>query len=104
MSKQQKVALITGITSQDGYYLAELLLEKGYVVHCIKRRASSFNTERIGLVPGSTCQSSGFDLPLWRLSDTSNLVRISQEWQPDEIYSLGAQSQVAVSFESPEAS
>jgi GDPmannose 4,6-dehydratase len=103
MSKQQKVALITGITGQDGSYLAEFLLDKEYVVHGIKRRASSFNTERIDhLYQDPHVNHRNLILHYGDLSDTSNLVRIIQECQPDEIYNLGAQSHVAVSFESPE--
>lgn len=103
MSEQQKVALITGITGQDGSYLAEFLLEKDYIVHGIKRRASSFNTERIDhLYQDPHVNHREFILHYGDLSDTSNLVRIIQEVQPDEIYNLGAQSHVAVSFESPE--
>ena len=98
-----KTALITGITGQDGLYLAELLLEKGYIVHGIKRRASLFNTQRIDhLYQDPHIQNANFSLHYGDLSDTSNLVRIVQETQPDEIYNLGAQSHVAVSFESPE--
>ena len=103
MSEQQKVALITGITGQDGSYLTEFLLEKGYVVHGIKRRSSSFNTERIDhLYHDPHVNHRDLILHYGDLSDTSNLVRIIQECQPDEIYNLGAQSHVAVSFESPE--
>jgi GDPmannose 4,6-dehydratase len=99
----QKVALITGITGQDGSYLAEFLLEKGYIVHGIKRRASSFNTQRLDhIYQGPHIENAHFNLHYGDLSDTSNLVRIIQETQPDEIYNLGAQSHVAVSFESPE--
>ncbi|EMI52238.1 GDP-mannose 4,6-dehydratase [Rhodopirellula sallentina] len=98
-----KRALITGITGQDGSYLAELLLEKGYEVHGIKRRASSFNTERIDHIYQSPhAENKRFQLHYGDLTDTSNLTRIVQEVQPDEIYNLGAQSHVAVSFESPE--
>ncbi len=98
-----KVALITGITGQDGSYLAEFLLEKGYIVHGIKRRASSFNTQRIDhIYQDPHIDNANFKLHYGDLSDTSNLVRIVQETQPDEIYNLGAQSHVAVSFESPE--
>ena len=98
-----KVALITGITGQDGSYLAEFLLEKGYVVHGIKRRASSFNTQRIDHVyQDPHVENAKFTLHYGDLSDSSNLIRIVQETQPDEIYNLGAQSHVAVSFESPE--
>ena len=99
----QKVALITGITGQDGSYLAEFLLEKGYTVHGIKRRASSFNTQRVDhIYQDPHVDNANFNLHYGDLSDTSNLVRIVQETQPDEIYNLGAQSHVAVSFESPE--
>ena len=99
----KKVALITGITGQDGSYLAEFLLEKGYVVHGIKRRASSFNTQRIDhIYQDPHIENANFKLHYGDLSDTSNLIRIIQETQPDEIYNLGAQSHVAVSFESPE--
>jgi len=102
MSKE-KVALITGITGQDGSYLAELLLEKGYIVHGIKRRASLFNTERIDhLYQDPHVSRPNLILHYGDLTDTSNLVRIIQQSQPDEIYNLGAQSHVAVSFESPE--
>ena len=98
-----KVALITGITGQDGSYLAEFLLEKGYIVHGIKRRASSFNTQRVDhIYQDPHVDNANFKLHYGDLSDTSNLVRIIQETQPDEIYNLGAQSHVAVSFESPE--
>ena len=98
-----KVALITGITGQDGSYLAEFLLEKGYVVHGIKRRASLFNTERIDhLYEDPHVNHPHLILHYGDLTDTSNLVRIIQQTQPDEIYNLGAQSHVAVSFESPE--
>lgn len=98
-----KVALITGVTGQDGSYLAEFLLEKGYVVHGIKRRASSFNTDRIDhIFQDPHVESPRFHLHYGDLSDTSNLIRIVQEVRPDEIYNLGAQSHVAVSFESPE--
>ena len=98
-----KVALITGITGQDGSYLAELLLEKSYIVHGIKRRASSFNTERIDhLYQDPHINHPNLILHYGDLTDTSNLVRIIQQCQPDEIYNLGAQSHVAVSFEEPE--
>ncbi len=100
---QPKVALITGITGQDGSYLAEFLLEKGYIVHGIKRRASLFNTQRIDhIYLDLHIEHANFKLHYGDLSDTSNLIRIVQETQPDEIYNLGAQSHVAVSFESPE--
>ena len=99
----EKVALITGITGQDGSYLAEFLLGKGYKVHGIKRRASSFNTVRIDhLYQDPHIDGADLTLHYGDLSDTSNLVRIIQQTQPDEIYNLGAQSHVAVSFESPE--
>ncbi|MDA7619612.1 GDP-mannose 4,6-dehydratase [Akkermansiaceae bacterium] len=98
-----KKALITGITGQDGSYLAELLLEKGYEVHGIKRRASSFNTERVDhIYEDPHVESARFKLHYGDLTDTSNLTRIISEIQPDEVYNLGAQSHVAVSFESPE--
>ena len=98
-----KVALITGVTGQDGSYLAEFLLEKGYTVHGIKRRASQFNTDRVDhIYQDPHVQNVRFKLHYGDLSDTSNLVRVIQESQPDEIYNLGAQSHVAVSFESPE--
>jgi len=98
-----KVALISGITGQDGSYLAEFLLEKGYTVHGIKRRSSSFNTDRVDhIYQDPHSENARFKLHYGDLSDTSNLVRIVQETQPDEIYNLGAQSHVAVSFESPE--
>jgi len=103
MNMTKKVALITGITGQDGSYLAEFLLEKGYIVHGIKRRASSFNTQRIDhIYQDPHIENANFKLHYGDLTDTSNLVRIIQETQPDEIYNLGAQSHVAVSFESPE--
>lgn len=98
-----KKALITGVTGQDGSYLAEFLLEKGYEVHGIKRRASSFNTQRVDhIFQDPHVDNQRFILHYGDLSDTSNLVRIIQQVQPDEIYNLGAQSHVAVSFESPE--
>ena len=98
-----KTALITGTTGQDGSYLAEFLLEKGYRVHGIKRRASLFNTQRVDhIYQDPHTQNANFTLHYCDLTDTSNLVRIVQETQPDEIYNLGAQSHVAVSFESPE--
>ena len=99
----QKTALITGITGQDGSYLAEFLLEKGYKVHGIKRRASSFNTQRVDhIYQDPHIDNANFTLHYGDLSDSSNLTRIIQQTQPDEIYNLGAQSHVAVSFESPE--
>ncbi|WP_035515655.1 GDP-mannose 4,6-dehydratase [Pseudohaliea rubra] len=98
-----KKALITGITGQDGSYLAEFLLEKGYEVHGIKRRASLFNTERIDhLYQDPHEEDKRLILHYGDLTDASNLIRVVQEVQPDEIYNLGAQSHVAVSFESPE--
>ena len=98
-----KKALITGITGQDGSYLAELLLEKGYAVHGIKRRASSFNTSRIDhLYQDPHEQDPRLVLHYGDLTDSTNLIRIIQQVQPDEIYNLGAQSHVAVSFEAPE--
>ncbi|MFM1900907.1 MAG: GDP-D-mannose 4,6-dehydratase, partial [Cyanobacteriota bacterium] len=98
-----KTALITGITGQDGSYLAELLLEKGYVVHGIKRRASSFNTTRIDHLYQDPHESDPrLVLHYGDLTDSTNLIRIIQQVQPDEIYNLGAQSHVAVSFEAPE--
>jgi GDPmannose 4,6-dehydratase len=98
-----KVALITGITGQDGSYLTEFLLEKGYIVHGIKRRASSFNTARIDhLYRDPHTQGVRLFLHHGDLTDSSNLIRIIQQTQPDEIYNLAAQSHVAVSFESPE--
>jgi len=101
MSK--KVALITGVTGQDGAYLAELLLGKGYEVHGIKRRASSFNTDRIDhLYQDPHVDNQRFKLHYGDLTDSTNLIRIVQEVQPDEIYNLAAMSHVAVSFESPE--
>jgi GDPmannose 4,6-dehydratase len=103
MTTLPKVALITGISGQDGSYLAELLLEKGYIVHGIKRRASSFNTQRVDhIYQDPHIDNARFKLHYGDLSDTSNLIRIVQETQPDEIYNLGAMSHVAVSFESPE--
>src|SRR6202012_5380061 len=98
-----KRALITGITGQDGAYLAELLLEKGYEVHGIKRRSSSFNTTRIEhLYQDPHVANRRLFLHYGDLTDSTNLLRIVQSVQPDEIYNLGAQSHVAVSFESPE--
>lgn len=98
-----KVALITGITGQDGSYLAELLLEKGYEVHGMKRRASSFNTQRIDhLYQDIHNKGAKFKLHYGDLTDSSNLIRLIQEIQPDEIYNLAAQSHVKVSFDSPE--
>jgi len=102
MSKN-KVALITGVTGQDGSYLAELLLEKGYEVHGIKRRASSLNTQRVDhIYQDSHEMNQNFFLHYGDLTDSSNLTRIIKDVQPDEVYNLGAQSHVAVSFECPE--
>lgn len=99
----KKTALLTGITGQDGSYLAEFLLKKGYVVHGIKRRASQFNTQRIDhIYQDRHIENAQFKLHYGDLSDATNLIRIVQETQPDEIYNLGAQSHVAVSFDSPE--
>ena len=98
-----KVALITGVTGQDGSYLAEYLLEKGYEVHGIKRRGSLFNTQRVDhIYEDPHVDNQHFVLHYGDLSDSTNLIRIVQEVQPDEVYNLGAQSHVAVSFESPE--
>lgn len=98
-----KTALITGVTGQDGSYLAELLLEKGYEVHGIKRRASSFNTTRIDhIYEDPQTDNARFKMHYGDLTDSSNLTRILSEVQPDEVYNLGAQSHVAVSFDAPE--
>src|SRR6202167_1419459 len=98
-----KHALITGVTGQDGAYLAELLLDKGYEVHGIKRRASSFNTDRIDhLYQDPHDRNVRLKLHYGDLTDSTNLIRIIQEVQPDEIYNLAAQSHVAVSFETLE--
>jgi GDPmannose 4,6-dehydratase len=98
-----KTALITGITGQDGSYLAELLLEKGYEVHGIKRRSSLFNTARVDhIYQDPHIENSRFHLHYGDLTDSSNLIRIMKEVEPDEVYNLGAQSHVAVSFEVPE--
>ncbi|MEI7784016.1 MAG: GDP-mannose 4,6-dehydratase [Betaproteobacteria bacterium] len=103
MSDTKKIALITGVTGQDGSYLAEFLLEKGYIVHGIKRRTSLFNTDRIDhLYRDRHEKDVRFFLHHGDLTDSSSLVRIIQEVQPDEIYNLAAQSHVAVSFEEPE--
>ena len=102
VDNKKKVALITGITGQDGSYLAEFLLEKGYEVHGIKRRASLFNTERIDHIYEDPHTNPKLKLHYGDLTDTSNLIRILKEVQPDEVYNLGAQSHVAVSFEVPE--
>ena len=98
-----KTALITGITGQDGAYLAELLLGEGYAVHGIKRRASSFNTERVDhLYQDPHLPGGRFFMHYGDLTDATNLIRIVQETQPDELYNLAAQSHVQVSFETPE--
>lgn len=100
---QQKVALITGITGQDGAYLAEFLLKKGYIVHGLKRRSSLFNTDRIDhLYQDPHIAKRDFVLHFGDLTDSTNLIRIVQETQPDEIYNLAAQSHVKVSFDTPE--
>jgi GDPmannose 4,6-dehydratase len=100
---QERVALITGVTGQDGSYLAQLLLEKGYIVHGIKRRASSFNTQRIDHLYRDPHEDGvRFFLHHGDMTDSSSLLRIIQQTQPDEIYNLAAQSHVAVSFEEPE--
>src|SRR6187549_2117409 len=102
-SPAKETALITGVTGQDGAYLAELLLKKGYEVHGIKRRASSFNTTRIDhLYQDPHVEARNFILHYGDMTDSSNLIRIVQQVQPDEIYNLAAQSHVAVSFEEPE--
>ena len=103
MTKKDKIALITGVTGQDGAYLAEFLLNKGYIVHGIKRRTSLFNTDRIDhLYRDRHEKDVRFFLHHGDLTDTSSLIRIIQQTQPDEIYNLAAQSHVAVSFEEPE--
>ncbi|HLP97541.1 MAG TPA: GDP-mannose 4,6-dehydratase [Sideroxyarcus sp.] len=103
MNQANKVALITGITGQDGAYLAELLLKKGYVVHGVKRRSSLFNTDRIDhLYQDPHVDNAKFKLHYGDLTDSTNLIRIIQQVQPDEIYNLAAMSHVAVSFETPE--
>src|SRR3954452_8840804 len=100
---REKTALITGITGQDGAYLAELLLEKGYIVHGLKRRSSSFNTSRIEhLYEDPHVENPRFILHFGDMTDSTNLIRVVQETQPDEIYNLAAQSHVQVSFETPE--
>ncbi len=99
----QKVALITGVTGQDGAYLSEFLLNKGYIVHGIKRRSSSFNTQRVDhLYVDPHAENVRFFMHYGDMSDATNLIRIVQETQPDEIYNLAAQSHVQVSFETPE--
>ena len=103
LGTKRKVALITGITGQDGSYLAEFLLKKNYIVHGIKRRSSSFNTQRIDhLYIDPHITNANFILHYGDLTDSTNLIRIIQDIKPDEIYNLGAQSHVAVSFETPE--
>src|SRR3990167_7552631 len=98
-----KIALITGITGQDGAYLAEFLLEKGYIVHGIKRRSSLFNTDRIDhLYQDPHTKNRRFILHYGDMTDSTSLLRIIQQVQPDEIYNLAAQSHVSVSFEEPE--
>jgi GDPmannose 4,6-dehydratase len=102
-NSKPKTALITGVTGQDGSYLAELLLEKGYTVHGVKRRASSFNTERIDHLYVDPHEGSpAFFLHYGDMTDATNIIRIVQETQPDEVYNLAAQSHVQVSFETPE--
>jgi GDPmannose 4,6-dehydratase len=103
MNTDKKVALITGVTGQDGSYLAELLLEKEYIVHGIKRRASSFNTQRVDHIYMDQHENNvNFKMHYGDLTDSTNLIRIIQETQPDEIYNLGAMSHVKVSFDLPE--
>src|SRR2546423_375057 len=103
MSGKRKTALITGITGQDGAYLAELLLAKGYAVHGVKRRSSSFNTIRVDhLYSDPHVHGAPFRMHYGDLTDSTNLIRIVQEIRPDEIYNLAAQSHVKVSFETPE--
>src|SRR3954454_15665314 len=98
-----KVALISGVTGQDGAYLAELLLSKGYVVHGVKRRSSSLNTARVDHIYADPhVESTNFLLHYGDMTDATNLIRIVQETQPTEIYNLAAQSHVQVSFETPE--
>ena len=94
----QKIALITGVTGQDGGYLAQLLLDKGYIVHGLRRRSSSYNMPRIDHLLGH----QNFHLHYSDMTDSTNLFRLVKETQPDEIYNLAAQSHVAVSFETPE--
>jgi len=102
-NNSMKVALITGVTGQDGSYLAELLLQKGYLVHGLKRRSSLFNTDRIDrLYQDPHEENIRFKLHYGDLTDSTNLIRVIQEVQPDEIYNLAAQSHVKVSFETPE--
>src|SRR6201987_5127982 len=102
-NSSRKVALIAGVTGQDGAYLAEFLLSKGYVVHGVKRRSSSFNTERIHhLIHEPHEEGVSFHMHYGDVTDATNIIRIVQETQPDEIYNLAAQSHVQVSFETPE--
>src|SRR5271169_250451 len=99
----ERVAFITGVTGQDGAYLAKLLLEKGYVVHGVKRRSSSFNTERVDhLYEDPHLPNVRFFMHYGDMTDSTNLIRIIQEIKPTEIYNLAAQSHVQVSFETPE--
>jgi GDPmannose 4,6-dehydratase len=103
MRSDEKIALVTGVTGQDGAYLSELLLSKGYLVHGIKRRSSSFNTERVDhLYEDPHVGTPRFRMHYGDLTDATNLIRLVQEVQPDEIYNLAAQSHVRVSFETPE--
>ena len=103
MTDKKKIALITGVTGQDGALLAEFLLNKNYEVHGIKRRASSFNTSRIDHLYQDPHEANrDFILHYGDLTDSTNIIRIMQEVQPEEVYNLAAQSHVAVSFESPE--
>ena len=103
MSQTSKVALITGVTGQDGAYLSELLLNEGYIVHGIKRRSSSFNTGRIEhIYQDRHEEDSRFFLHYGDMTDSTNIIRIIQQTQPTEIYNLAAQSHVQVSFETPE--
>ena len=99
---KKKTALITGITGQDGSYLAELLLKKNYIVHGLIRKSSSFNTGRIDNIYVDPHNKTNFFLHYGDLTDSTNLIRIIQQISPDELYNLGAQSHVAVSFETPE--
>ena len=101
-AERGKVALVTGVTGQDGAYLSALLLEKGYIVHGIKRRSSSFNTERVEhFYQYPHEHNQRFILHYGDMTDSTNLIRIIQQVQPDEIYNLAAQSHVQVSFETP---
>ena len=100
--KKQKIALIMGITGQDGAYLAEFLLNKGYIVHGIKRRSSSFNTQRVDHLFQEKSNNSTFILHYGDLSDGLNITRLIRDINPDEIYNLAAMSHVKVSFDTPE--